>query len=96
MFVQSVSSDEAGYYKCVSKKLDGSAITVGEVEMIVTGSTFSAIDAVKLIAIVVSIIVIIGCAVIYWRLRKDWNKYDGRAVVPGESLILLYIGWPIP
>lgn len=54
--------------------------------MIVTGSTFSAIDAVKLVAIVVSIIVIIGCAVLYWRLRKDWNKYDGRTVVPGKNI----------
>ncbi|KAG7305764.1 hypothetical protein JYU34_009892 [Plutella xylostella] len=85
LHIDSVSPAESGYYKCVSKKLDGSALTVGEVEMIVKGSAFNAIDAVKLVAIVVSIIVIIGCAVIYWRMRKDWNKYDGRTVVPVDE-----------
>lgn len=81
--LQNVSPSESGQYVCLSKHLDGSKISAGEVEMIVKGSTFSAIDAVKLVAIVVSIIVIIGCAVIYWRLRKQWRKYDGRTVVPG-------------
>lgn len=52
--------------------------------MIVKGSSFSAIDGVKLVAIVVSILVLIACAVIYYRLRKEWNKYDSRAVVPGQ------------
>lgn len=82
-FFQSVSPSESGFYSCVSKKISGTGITVGNIEMIVKGSTFSAIDAVKLVAIVVSIIVLIACAVIYFRLRKQWSKYDGRAVVPG-------------
>ncbi|XP_013134793.1 PREDICTED: uncharacterized protein LOC106100473 isoform X2 [Papilio polytes] len=84
--INNVSPSESGQYVCLSKHLDGSKISAGEVEMIVKGSTFSAIDAVKLVAIVVSIIVIIGCAVIYWRLRKQWRKYDGRTVVPVDEV----------
>lgn len=41
-------------------------------------------DGFKLMAIVISIIVIISCVVLYLRLRKQWNKYDGRGVVPGK------------
>lgn len=85
LFIDNVSPTETGFYSCISKKISGTGITVGNVEMIVKGSTFSAIDAVKLVAIVVSIIVLIACAVIYLRLRKEWNKYDGRAVVPVDD-----------
>ncbi|KAM3967952.1 LOW QUALITY PROTEIN: uncharacterized protein ACR2FA_004021 [Aphomia sociella] len=84
--IHSVTPNEAGYYKCVSKDISGSGgFTVGEVEMVVNGTTFSTMEAVKLVAMVVSIIVIISCAVIYFRLRKEWSKYDGRAVVPVDD-----------
>lgn len=53
--------------------------------MIVQGSAFSAADVIKLIAIILSIIILITCAVIYLRLRKEWKKYDGHAVVPGKK-----------
>lgn len=89
LFLQNVSPSESGHYVCLSKNLDGSKISAGDVEMIVKSSAFSAIDAVKLIAIVVSIIVLIACAVIYYRLRKQWKKYDGHSVVPGLVLTLL-------
>ncbi|XP_038213160.1 uncharacterized protein LOC119833265 [Zerene cesonia] len=85
LHIDNVSPTESGYYKCVSKNLDGSGIAVGEVEMIVKGSVFTAMDAVKLVAIVLSILVIIACAVIYFRLRKQWKKYDGRTVVPVDD-----------
>lgn len=88
-YLQKVSPAESGYYKCVSKNIDGSGYSVGEVKMLVTGSAFSAIDAVKLAAIIISIVVIIGCAVLYYRLRKDWKKYEGRSIAPG--LYLLFI-----
>ncbi|CAH2091961.1 unnamed protein product [Euphydryas editha] len=84
LYINSVTPTESGYYKCFSKKLDGAGITVGEVEMIVQGSTFSAVDGIKLGAIIISILVLIVCAVIYYRLRKEWNKY-GRTVVPAED-----------
>ncbi|VVC90227.1 unnamed protein product [Leptidea sinapis] len=86
LHIDNVSPNEAGYYKCVSKNLDGSGISVGEVEMIVQGSNSTAMDAIKLVAIVVSILIIIACAVIYLRLRKQWKKYDGRTVVPVDEL----------
>ncbi|OWR42489.1 hypothetical protein KGM_215977 [Danaus plexippus plexippus] len=89
LHIDSVSPTESGYYKCVSKNLDGSGITVGEVEMIVKGSSFTTMDAIKLTAIIMSILVLIVCAVIYSRLRKEWNKYDGRTVVPALLLLLL-------
>ncbi|XP_046978385.1 uncharacterized protein LOC124544040 [Vanessa cardui] len=85
LHINSVSPTESGYYKCFSKKLDGVGVTVGEVEMIVHGSTFTTADAIKLSAIVISILVLIVCAVIYFRLRKEWNKYDGRTAVPVED-----------
>lgn len=81
---QNVSPQESGYYKCISKKLDGTGLLVGEVEMLVKGSAFTAMDAVKLVAIIVSIIVIVGCAVLYMRLRKEWRRYDGRVIIPGK------------
>lgn len=80
-----MSPSESGQYVCISKNLGGSGYTANEVEMLVTGSTFSPIDAVKLVAIIVSIIVIIGSALLYYRLKKDWKKYEGRSVVPGIS-----------
>lgn len=55
--------------------------------MLVSGSSFSAMDAVKLVAILVSIIVLAACAVLYWRMRKDWKRYDGRAIVAGNHLV---------
>lgn len=85
LHINSVSPSESGYYKCFSKNLDGKGITVGEVEMIVQGSAFSAADVIKLIAIILSVIILIACAVIYLRLRKEWKKYDGHAVVPVEE-----------
>ncbi|CAF4936878.1 unnamed protein product [Pieris macdunnoughi] len=85
LHIDKVSPAESGYYKCVSKTLDGSGISVGEVEMIVKGSTFSSMDAVKLVAIIISILVIIACAIIYYRLKKQWKKYDGRKVVPVDD-----------
>ncbi|CAK1551792.1 unnamed protein product [Leptosia nina] len=85
LHIDKVTPAESGYYKCVSKSLDGSGISVGEVEMVVKGSTFSSMEAVKLVAIVMSILVIITCAVIYYRLRKQWNKYDGRKVIPVDD-----------
>ncbi|XP_075972883.1 uncharacterized protein LOC142974443 [Anticarsia gemmatalis] len=84
--IHNVSPKESGFYHCVSKKLNGVGYTVGQVDMIVSGSSFSPMDAVKLVAIVVSIIVIIGCAVLYYNMRKDWKKYDGRAVVPVDEV----------
>lgn len=84
-YLQSVTPSESGFYSCFSRKITGSGgVAVGNIEMIVKGSSFSAIDGVKLVAIVVSILVLIACAVIYYRLRKEWNKYDSRAVVPGQ------------
>lgn len=83
--IDKVSPAESGFYKCVSKNIDGSGYSVGEVKVLVTGSAFSAIDVVKLVAIIISIVVIIGCAVLYYRLRKDWKKYDGRSVVPVDD-----------
>ncbi|KOB66296.1 Matrix-remodeling-associated protein 5 [Operophtera brumata] len=82
---QNVSPQESGYYKCISKKLDGTGLLVGEVEMLVKGSAFTATDAVKLVAILVSIIVIVGCAVLYYRLRKEWRRYDGRVALPEDD-----------
>lgn len=80
-----MSPRESGYYHCISRKLNGTGYNVGQVDMVVTGDTpFSAMDAVKLVAIVLSIIVIIGCAVLYYNMRKDWKKYDGATVVPGK------------
>lgn len=84
VFIQNVSPQESGYYKCISKKLDGTGLLVGEVEMLVKGTGFTAADAVKLVAIIVSIIVIVGCAVLYFRLRKEWRRYDGRVIIPGN------------
>ncbi|XP_068627632.1 uncharacterized protein [Battus philenor] len=84
--IDNVSPSESGHYVCLSKHLDGSKISVGEVEMIVKGSSFSAIEAMKLIAIVLSIIVIIGCAVIFFRLRRQWRKYENRIVVPVDEI----------
>lgn len=52
--------------------------------MLVKDSGFTASDAIKLVAIVVSIIVIVGCAVLYFRLRKEWRRYDGRVAIPGK------------
>ncbi|XP_059060160.1 uncharacterized protein LOC131853317 [Achroia grisella] len=84
--IHSVTPDEAGYYKCVSKDISGSGgISVGEVDLIVDGTTYSASEAVKLVAMVVSIIVILACAIIYFRLKKEWGKYDGRTVVPVDD-----------
>lgn len=91
-----MSPTESGYYKCFSRKLDGKGITVGEVEMIVQGSAFSAIDVIKLVAIIVSILVLIACAVIYLRLRKEWKKYDGRTVVAGKQKLLFDIAKAFP
>ncbi|KAI5636671.1 immunoglobulin domain-containing protein [Phthorimaea operculella] len=94
LHIDQVSPEETGYYRCVSGKVQGGGYTVGAVEMIVKGSTFSAMDAVKLVAIVVSIIVLISCAVIYYRLRKEWSKYDGRSIVPSKlhsKLILIFL-----
>ncbi|CAG9791968.1 unnamed protein product [Diatraea saccharalis] len=85
LFINNVSPSESGFYSCVSKSISDSGINIGNVEMIVKGA-FSAIEAVKLVAIVVSIIVLITCAVIYFRIRKEWNKYDGRAVVPVDDV----------
>lgn len=86
LHINSVTPTESGYYKCFSKKLDGAGITVGEVEMIVQGSTFSVVDGIKLGAIIISILVLIVCAVIYYRLSREWkNKYEGRAVVPDDE-----------
>ncbi|XP_028167765.1 uncharacterized protein LOC114358088 isoform X2 [Ostrinia furnacalis] len=81
LHIDSVTPSESGFYSCISKKISGTGITVGNIEMIVKGSAFTATDAVKLIAIVVSTIVLIGCAVLYFHLRKEWNKYDGRRVI---------------
>ena len=80
-----MSARESGYYHCVSKKVNGEGYTVGQVDMLVTGSTFTSIDAVKITAIVISIIVIIGCAVLYYKMRKDWKRYEGRGVIPGKK-----------
>lgn len=83
-----MSARDSGYYHCISKKVNGIGYTVGQVDMIVSGSAFTAIDAVKLIAIIVSIVVIIGCAVLYYNLRKDWKRYEGRGIVPGKLVIV--------
>lgn len=77
-----MSHQESGLYKCVSQRLKDNGFTVGEVQMVVKNA-FSAMDGVKLAAICISIVVIITCIVLYLRLRKEWNKYDGRGVVPG-------------
>ncbi|XP_049865548.1 uncharacterized protein LOC126366482 [Pectinophora gossypiella] len=84
LHIDNVSPNESGSYMCVSKELEKGAYNVREVEMIVKGA-FSTMDAVKLVAIVMSIIVIISCAVIYYRLKKEWSKYDGRTVVPVDE-----------
>lgn len=56
--------------------------------MIVQGSTFSVVDGIKLGAIIISILVLIVCAVIYYRLSREWkNKYAGRTVVLGKKKI---------
>lgn len=91
LHISSVTPSESGNYKCISRNLDNTDISIGEVEMIVKGSAFSAVDAVKVIAIIVSIVVIVGCAVIYWRLRKEWSKYDGRYIVAGIPKYNQYI-----
>lgn len=85
LLIDNVSPQESGFYKCISKKLDGTSYSVGEIEMLVSGSTFAAMDAVKLVAIVVSIIVIIGCSVLFWRMRKDWKRYEGRTALPVDD-----------
>ncbi|CAK1578353.1 unnamed protein product [Parnassius mnemosyne] len=85
LWIDNVSPSESGHYVCLSKHLDGSKISAGEVEMVVNDSSFSTIDALKLVAIVVSIIVLIGCAIIYLRLRKQWKRYEGRTVVPVDD-----------
>lgn len=85
MLLKDVTARESGYYHCISRKLNGDGYTVGQVDMIVSGSTLTSIDAVKIIAIVLSIIVIIGCAVLYYKMRKDWKRYEGRGVIPGEK-----------
>uniref|UniRef100_A0A2A4JSU0 Ig-like domain-containing protein n=1 Tax=Heliothis virescens TaxID=7102 RepID=A0A2A4JSU0_HELVI len=86
LHIHDVSARESGNYHCISKKLNGAGYTVGQVDMIVTGTAFTSIDAVKLVAIVLSIIVIIGCAVLYYNLRKDWKRYEGRAVIPVDEV----------
>ncbi|KAG6459903.1 hypothetical protein O3G_MSEX011666 [Manduca sexta] len=91
LHIDNVSPSEAGNYICVSKNLDGTKFSANVVEMLVSGSAFSAGDAVKLVAIIVSIIVIIGSAILYYRLRKDWKKYEGRAIVPGKAQKLLIV-----
>ncbi|KAL4708768.1 hypothetical protein ACJJTC_011732 [Scirpophaga incertulas] len=85
LFIDNVSPAESGHYTCVSKKISGSGFRVDNVEMIVKGSVITTMDAVKLTAIVASIIVLITCAVIYFRLRREWNKYDGREVHPVDE-----------
>ncbi|CAH0397449.1 unnamed protein product [Chilo suppressalis] len=84
LFINSVSPSEQGFYTCVSKKINGSGFTIGNVEMIVKNA-FSAVDVVKLVAIVASIIVLITCAIIYFRLKKEWAKYEKRTVVPVDD-----------
>ncbi|CAH0669050.1 unnamed protein product [Spodoptera exigua] len=86
LHIHDVSARDSGYYHCISKKVNGIGYTVGQVDMIVSGSAFTAIEAVKLIAIIVSIVVIIGCAVLYYNLRKDWKRYEGRGIVPVDDV----------
>lgn len=86
LHIHDVTARESGYYHCISRKLNGVGYTVGQVDMIVNGSTFTPIDAVKITAIVLSIIVIIGCAVLYYKMRKDWKRYEGRGVIPVDEV----------
>ncbi|CAB3224907.1 unnamed protein product [Arctia plantaginis] len=81
LHIYDVSPKESGYYHCISKKLNGVGYTVGQVDMIVTGASFTPMDAVKLVAIILSLIVIIGSVALYFHLKQDWRKYDGRVVV---------------
>ncbi|XP_061726494.1 uncharacterized protein LOC133532020 [Cydia pomonella] len=73
LHIDNVTPAESGIYRCVSRKLDGSGIAVGQVELVVS-ETFTTIAPVTLVAILVSIFVLISCAVLYWRLRKSWSK----------------------
>lgn len=86
LHINNVSPSDSGQYVCISKNLDGSGYLSNEVEMLVSGSTFSPVDAVKLVAIIVSIIVIICSALLYYKLKKDWKKYEGRSVVPVHDI----------
>ncbi|XP_013185884.2 uncharacterized protein LOC106131344 isoform X2 [Amyelois transitella] len=83
--IHAVTPAEAGFYQCFSKNIKNDGVTIGQVEMLVNGSGFTAMDSVKLVAIVLSIIIIIACAVIFFRLRKERSKYDGRAIVPDDD-----------
>lgn len=63
---------------------------VGQVDMIVTNGLFTPMDAVKLVAIILSLIVLIGSVALYFHLKQDWRKYDGRIVVsPGKYFMSL-------
>ncbi|XP_053599701.1 uncharacterized protein LOC128669162 isoform X2 [Plodia interpunctella] len=83
--IHAVTPAESGFYQCFSKNINSDGVTIGQVEMLVNGSGFTAMDAVKLVAIVCSIIIIIACAVIFFRLRKERSKYDGRSIVPDDN-----------
>ncbi|XP_023945266.2 contactin-5-like isoform X1 [Bicyclus anynana] len=76
LHIHNVAPTEAGYYQCISKHVDGSSLSVGEVEMIVQSPTFSGGDAIKVAAIIISLLVIIICAVVYYRLKREWNQYE--------------------
>lgn len=78
--INKVTQADSGTYMCISKSLDGLQYAVSEVEILVS-SAFTPIDAVKLAAIIISIVVIMGSAILYYQLKKDWKKYEGRAVV---------------
>lgn len=86
LHINNVSPSESGYYHCVSRKINGVGYTVGQIDMIVTGSSFTPMDGVKLAAIVLSLLVMIACLVLYVHFKKDWNRFEDRVAVPVDEI----------
>lgn len=86
-FNQKVTFDESGYYRCISKNLNSENLNIGAVEMVVQNN--SDLEAIKIIFIVISLIVLIVCAVIFYRMRKDDKRRNARLVMLGNRSILL-------
>lgn len=88
-----MTSEETGYYRCISKSISSGNLNIGAVEMVVKNHLSPApepdssdLETVKIVFIVISLVVLIICAVLFYRLRKnDKIPPSSRLVMIGEN-----------
>jgi len=97
LLIKGVTPSETGYYRCVSKNIEKGNLNIGAVEMIVKGSgeKFQRIqteivenddmEIVKIICIVISLIVLITCAVVFYKLKADEKRRKARLMMLAED-----------